>query len=92
MQNPALRRKEGIQMAQINLKALKRYDKQRNTIHEKVYATYTVFEIDGLKYIQFDTFGKVNRENPEKISQSLQLDRETAVFLVNLLTQEFKIK
>lgn len=79
-------------MAQINLKNIKKIEKNRNTIHDKVYTTYTVFENNQCKYIQLDTYGKVDRENPEKISQSIQLDQETAQFLVNLLSQEFNLK
>lgn len=78
-------------MAQINLKNIKRIDKKRNLIHDKVHTTYTIFEADGNKYIQLDTYGKIDRENPEKISQSIQLDRETARFLVDLLVKEFNM-
>ena len=42
-------------MAQINLKNIKRIDKNRNLIHDKVHTTYTIFEADGNKYIQLDT-------------------------------------
>lgn len=31
------------------------------------------------------------RENPEKLSQSIQLDSETASFLVDILRHEFNI-
>ncbi len=79
-------------MAQINLENIKKIDKNRNSIHDKVYTTYTIFEEKGDKYIQFDTYGRIDRENPEKISQSIQLDQETARFLVNLLVKEFDIK
>lgn len=79
-------------MAQINLKHIEKIEKERNTIHEKVHTTYTVFEIGNEKFIQFDTYGKTSREHPEKISQSLQLDKETAEFLVDLLTDAFNLK
>lgn len=79
-------------MAQINLSNIARIEKQRNSLHDKVYTTYTAFELDGQKYIQFDTYGRVGRENPEKISQSIQLDRETAQYVVNLLSQEFDLR
>lgn len=79
-------------MAQINLKNIKKIEKNRNSVHEKVYTTYTIFAEGGEKYIQLDTYGRIDRENPEKISQSIQLDRETARFLVNLLSQEFDLK
>ena len=79
-------------MAQMDIENIKRIEKNRNTIHDKVYTTYTIFEAAGEKYIQFDTYGRIDRENPEKISQSLQLDRETARYIVNLLTREFGLK
>ena len=78
-------------MAQISLESIERIDKTRNVLHEKVHTTYTVFEKDGQKYVQLDTYGKDDRDNPEKISQSLQLDEETARFLVRLLIKEFDL-
>lgn len=76
-------------MAQISLDNFRRIEKYRNTIHDKVHTTYTVFAIDGKDYIQFDMYGRGGRENPEKVSQSIQLDRETAQFLVDILCNEF---
>lgn len=76
-------------MAQISLDSIKRIEKYRNTIHDKVYTT---FEADGEKYVQIDTYGRIGRENPEKISQSFQFDRATAEFLVNLLREEFRLQ
>ena len=76
-------------MAQIDLSSIEKIEKTRNTIHDKVYTTYTMFEMSGNKYILLDTYGRVDRENPEKISQSIQLDRDTAKYIVDLLTQEF---
>lgn len=79
-------------MAQINLLKIKKINKTRNTIHEKVFSTYTIFEDSGEKYIQIDTYGRSERETPEKVSQSLQFDKETAKFLANLLIKEFKLE
>lgn len=76
-------------MAQISLNSIERIEKSRNTLHEKVQTTYTVFEKDGRKYVQFDTYGKDDRDNPEKISQSLQFNEETARYFVRLLIEEF---
>ena len=78
-------------MAQISLSSIRKIEKYRNTVHDKVHATYTIFEMDGEKYVQIDTYGRIDRENPEKISQTLQFDRATAKFLVNLLCEEFDI-
>lgn len=78
-------------MAQISLKNIEKIEKSRNYLHEKVHATYTVFEKDGEKYVQFDTYGKDDRDNPEKVSQSIQIDKETARFLIKLLSSEFEL-
>lgn len=78
-------------MAQINLKSIKRIEKQRNTVHEEVYSTYSVFELNGERYVQLDTYGRVGRENPEKLSQTIQFNKETAEYLVNLLSKEFDL-
>lgn len=79
-------------MARLNHTNIKRISKNRSMIHELVEASYTVFEQDGNKYFQIDTYGKANRENPEKISQSFQIDQKTACFLVDLLSNEFSFK
>lgn len=79
-------------MAQISLESIKKIEKYRNTVHEKVHTTYITFEMDGEKYVQIDTYGRIDRENPEKISQSFQFDRATAEFLVKLLSEEFGLR
>jgi len=79
-------------MAQINLEKFKRLEKERNTVHSKVAATYSVFDAHGEKYFQIDTYGNSEREMPEKISQSFQLDRTTAEYFVNLIIKEFDLK
>lgn len=79
-------------MARINWQNIKRIEKQRNTIHDTVNATYTVFESEGDKYFQIDTYGRIERDNPEKISQSFQLTRDDVRCLVNLLTDEFDLR
>ena len=86
-----LKLKVSALMAQNNLKDIQRIEKNRNIVHEKVHATYTVFQSDGEKYVQLDTYGRTGRENPEKLSQSIQLDSETASFLVDILRHEFNI-
>lgn len=78
-------------MAQIDLKNIEKIEKNRNSVHDKVYTTYTVFNVGSDRYLQIDTYGKGDRENPGKISQSLQFDKETANFIVELLRREFDI-
>lgn len=79
-------------MAQIDISNLTKVNKERNVIHDQVYAIYRVFDNNGEKYLQIDTYGKSARENPEKISQTFQFDREAASYLVNLLIEEFGLK
>lgn len=76
-------------MAQINVKDIKKIEKARNSIHEEAPATYTVFEDGGEKYFQIDTYGRNDREFPEKISQSIQLTKESARVLVRLLIDTY---
>ena len=78
-------------MAQIDIKTMHEISKERNTIHDKVSATYTVFEQDGKKYFQIDTYGKDKREIKGKISQSIQLDKASAKYLIKLLVDEFDL-
>lgn len=85
-------KESGDTMAQISLESIEKIEKIRNTIHEKVHTTYTTFTLDGEKYVQIDTYGRIGRENPEKISQSFQFDEATAEFLVNLLRTEFNLR
>ena len=79
-------------MAQLDLNNIEKLEKLRNTVHEKVYTTYTCFEQDNEKYVQLDTYGKSDRDTPGKISQSIQLNRETAKFLVELLSKEYEFE
>jgi len=77
-------------MARIDIKAIEKLHKERNTVHEKVYATYSAFDSRGEHYVQIDTYGRSDRELPGKISQSLQFDKESAKYLFDLLKSEFK--
>ncbi len=78
-------------MAQIDINTIENLEKSRNTLHDKVYATYTSFEMDGKHYLQIDTYGKSDREIPGKISQSFQFDESTARYFVELLQREFDL-
>lgn len=74
-------------MARINLNTIKRIEKDRNAVHTQVETTDSVFDEGGEKYVQIDTYGKKG----QTVSQSLQLDRDSAVFLVRLLSDEFHL-
>lgn len=59
-------------------------------IHSKVRATYSVFEDGGKRYFQIDTYGSATRDMPEKISQTIQIDRHSAMKLIALLAETFQ--
>lgn len=79
-------------MALINIDAFGRIEKNKNHIHDKVEATYSVFEDNGNKYFQIDSYGKSTREVPGKVSQSLQIDRKAAEVIVDIVIAEFDLK
>ena len=76
-------------MAQIDIETIEKLHKDRNTVHEKVYATYSTFNSCGKHYVQIDTYGRSDREQPGKISQSIQLDEKSARYLFDLLKAEY---
>lgn len=78
-------------MARLDLETITRENKERNSVHTKVMTKYSVFEKDGNKYVQIDTYGNSGRVFQEKISQSIQFDRDSAKFLVKLLIDEFDL-
>lgn len=77
-------------MAQIGSFGL--VSKERNSVHDLIDAKYSSFEIDGSRYVQIDTFGRASRDMPEKVSQSLQLNAESARALFEILKSEFDLK
>lgn len=78
-------------MARLDTQSIQKIDKKRNVIHESVVATYTVFSDNEIKYVQIDTYGKPDRVSSGQISQSIQIDSETAKYLIALLKKEFSI-
>jgi hypothetical protein len=46
---------------------------------------------NGEKYVQIDTYGRATRNMPEKISQSLQFDKESAAFISRRLDDTFRL-
>lgn len=79
-------------MALIDLDSFERIDKIKNHVHDLTTATFTIFDEGGERYFQIDTYGRASRAIPDKISQSIQLDRETAQELVRLLQDAFNLK
>ncbi|MGN0606612.1 MAG: methionyl-tRNA formyltransferase [Oscillospiraceae bacterium] len=78
-------------MALITKDNIKKGYKDRNSVHSKVRATYTTFTSDGEKYFQIDTYGSSTREMKDKISQSIQVDKDTAKVLIRLMIDAFDL-
>ena len=79
-------------MALITKKCFSHIDKERNMLHESVEATYCTFTKGENKYFQIDTYGSERRQLKAKLSQSIQIDREMAIELVELLQKEFDLR
>ncbi len=78
-------------MALITKDNIKKIDKERNSVHNKFRATYTVFTSSGETYFQIDTYGSANREFKGKVSQSIQVDEGMAKELIRLLKNSFEM-
>ena len=78
-------------MSRIAAKEMKKWEKDRNYVHDVVEATYSVFVEDGERFFQIDTYGKPGRAIPGKISQSIQFDEQSARQLVALLAKELNL-
>jgi hypothetical protein len=72
------------------IKKFEKLEKQRNSVHDEVECTYTVFtESSGNKFLQIDTYGSTSRQFRGKVSQSIQLNKESAKELMNVITNQF---
>jgi len=79
-------------MAMLYPAEFRKIEKYRNSIHNPTTATYTSFLKDGKTYFQIDTFGSKDRELTEKVSQSIQFDKEMAQKLIDVIRIEFDIE
>ncbi len=73
------------------IRRLERSSKERNQIHEEVDCTYTDFadSKSGDRFLQLDTFGRPGRDIPGKVSQTIQLGRDGAAQLKQIIEQVF---
>ena len=74
------------------VREFKKLDGERYQLHEEVEARYAIFDRDGKGFVQINTYGRVDREFPGKVSQSIQLDREGAEALVTILQKAFALR
>ncbi len=61
------------------------------TVHEPVEAALGTFHHAGDQFVQINTYGRSDRKIPGKTSQSIQLDRNAALKLVETLKTHFDL-
>ena len=71
------------------LRGFEELKKDRNSVHGEVDCTFSVFEKSGNRYLQLDTYGSKDRQIPDKVSQSIQLDEASAAEFRRLLDRTF---
>lgn len=77
-------------MALLNRDKFRKIEKERNYVHEEVDSTYCVFiDNTGQKFFQIDTYGRKGRKYKGKVSQTIQLDHNTAKYLCKVIKEEF---
>lgn len=64
-------------------------EKPKAKVHDAIDAHIYVFDSDRGKIVQIDTYGRGSREIPGKLSQTIQLDRQSAEVLFATLREEF---
>jgi len=65
-------------------------DREFRSLHPtEVVCKYILTEMDGRKVLQLNTYGSSDRENPNKLSQTIQLDESAAQQLLSILRSEF---
>ncbi|MGW4347111.1 hypothetical protein ACWEL8_18825 [Streptomyces sp. NPDC004690] len=62
-------------------------DTQR--LHGPVTCGYRTFTVDGQRILQLDTYGSAERQILDKISQSVQLDVDSARELLKIIEESF---
>lgn len=62
---------------------------ERRSIHQPVACGWKIFDEQGRRILQLDTYGNSDRAIPGKGSQSLQFDRAAAEELLRLLREAF---
>jgi hypothetical protein len=57
--------------------------------HSDCECGWSVTQRDGVAVLQLDTYGSKDRKLAQKVSQSIQLDRERAIELASLIDEAF---
>jgi hypothetical protein len=79
--------REGAGMALVRRFESRQIEPRR--IHDEVICGYASTEIAGRRILQLETYGSVDRKTPGRVSQSLQLDEDSARELRRILEHAF---
>lgn len=64
-------------------------ESDKSVLHGPVSCGWRSFDVGDVTILQLDTYGSSMRKIPNKISQSIQLDREAAADLLTLIRETF---
>lgn len=71
------------------IKYFEEVEREHTTVHAPTHCAYSIYAIDGRRFLQLDTFGRVGRKLRGKVSQSVQLDESGARELLTILSRAF---
>jgi hypothetical protein len=71
------------------VRRLRRIQPGRNGVHDEVECDYFVFREGGETYLQLDTYARGDRDRSGGVKQKIQLNRESALQLRQLLEEHF---
>jgi hypothetical protein len=67
-----------------------RIEKDHPKVHKGTHAAYFSFiGPENKRYFILESYGSEDRQFPEKVSQSIQLDEEGAAHMIRILREEF---
>ncbi len=64
---------------------------RNSRLQSEAEATYNVVVQNGKKYIQINTYGSKERVHTNSVSQTLQLDEQTAKQLLEIIKSEYSL-
>ena len=64
----------------------------RMQLHDPIEAKYFLHEYGNRKMLQISTYGRKDRKDQGKLSQTFQLDEKVAEQLFNIIRQHFDFK
>jgi hypothetical protein len=72
------------------VRKIEKAELERTGVHGPADCTYSAFSEGGHRYLQLDTYGSESRKLKGKKSQTIQLNAEAALQLIEILRHEFQ--